>query len=220
MKKLFMALVVLMMFQCRSVKHQKYQTSALDGSQVSEQLPDTNSDSDLQLYDKNNCLMGQDLNQPKVDISKCPVVPSYPEDAYGYSLGAWELGQTKEGEIYKYGNLSGVDENPRRLEFSGGETVVDQISLNCWAAGYYRLRHYLKNPPAEYLKLKENGFQSRFFQFQTDLRNGPTGYQKSSAYQDHLVKWVTFVKANGECVEPTRKDFEDFAKSEVLRRSL
>ena len=160
------------------------------------------------------------FNKEKVDIKNCPPIPTYPAKAFGYSLGAWELGQTKEGEYYKYGDLNAPDKDPRILSYSGGETKVDQKNLDCWAAGYYRLRAYLKTPPPEYKKLVAAGYQGRFFQFQTDLRIGETGFRKISSYQDHLVKWVTVITPEGKCVEPTLKKFVDYVKKELEYRNV
>ena len=70
-------------------------------------------------------------------------------------------------------------------------------------------------------KLKDAGFQYRFFQFQTDLRNGPTGYKAISSFEDHLVKWVAVVDAQGVCTkQPTLAKFKAYAASELKRRNL
>ena len=172
-----------------------------------------------------SCLDGQDLNAEHVDISACPSIPNYPERAEMagrgmVSLGAWELGTTSTGEYYKYGSLTSESEEPRKLVYGGGEAEVDDVNLSCWAAGYYRLRAILQNPPSEYVALVEAGFQSRFFQFQTDLRNGPTGFMQISSYMDHLVKWVTVVDEDGTCIEPTLEKFTNYAASELSRRGL
>jgi len=68
--------------------------------------------------------------------------------------------------------------------------------------------------------LHKAGFQYRFFQFQTDLRNGKTGYMKISSFEDHLVKWVTIVDAKGVCKQPTLTQFRDYAKGELTLRGL
>ena len=83
-----------------------------------------------------------------------------------------------------------------------------------------RLRRILQNPPAEYVALHKAGFQYRFFQFQSDLRNGPTGYKKISSFEDHLVKWVTVINAQGVCEQPTLSKFRDYARAELTRRKL
>ena len=178
-------------------------------------------------YTEDNCLDGQDLNAEDIDISRCPDLPSEPNSAaLGSSgkmidLGAWELGQTAEGEAYKYGSLSEPNgQTQRMLLFEGGQTAVNQENLNCWAKGYYRLRKMLQNPPADYVKLRENGFQVRFFQFQTDLRNGNTGFKEITSYMDHLVKWVTVIKPDGSCVQPTPRKFQKYLSSELKRRGL
>jgi len=173
---------------------------------------------------EDNCLDGQDLDGADVDIKACHAVPEIPADVKigkdNYSLGAWEIGTTKTGATYKYGTLSAPTSNPRVLTYEGGETEVNEQNLECWAKGYYRLRKILQNAPPEYLALKKAGFQYRFFQFQTDLRNGPTGYKAISSFQDHLVKWVTVINKQGVCEQPTYKKFQDYAKAELKTRGI
>ena len=173
-----------------------------------------------------NCLGDQDMDLEDVDISRCPALPSYPERARlgttenEVSLGAWELGTTTSGENYKYGTLSAVGTGARALSYGGGSDLVNDDNIACWAKGYYRLRKMLQNPPAEYMKLHSHGFQTSFFQFQTDLRNGDTGFMKISSYQDHLVKWVTLIDRNGTCIQPTLKKFKKYAAQELIRRGI
>ena len=178
--------------------------------------------------DADTCLADQDMDAADVDVSSCPALPNLPESAplgpagVDIDLGAWELGQTAEGAEYKYGTLSDVGNEPRVLHFYEEEasTVVNEGNLTCWAKGYYRLRKILQDPPANYLRLRGAGFQFRFFQFQTDLRNGPTGYTEISSYRDHLVKWVTLIETDGTCVQPTRQKFIDYVAREIVRRGL
>lgn len=180
------------------------------------------------VYTADNCLGDQDLNLPDIDVTNCPELPGLPEDARlgdseeAISLGAWELGQTAEGETYKYGTLSEPGTQPRVMMFYGEdtETTVNEGNLTCWAKGYYRLRKILQNPPAEYLTLRNAGFQGRFFQFQTDLRNGPTGFLEISSYRDHLVKWVTVIQQDGTCVQPTLETFKNYVVAELIRRGV
>jgi hypothetical protein len=167
------------------------------------------------------------LNAEDVDLSKCPPVPGQPGSiTLGgteelVSLGAWEIGHTAEGKTYKYGSLSEPNgAAPRTLSYADGSSTVNEGNLSCWAKGYYRLRAILQNPPADYLKLRKAGFQARFFQFQTDERNGPTGYQDISSYEDHLVKWVTVIKPDGTCVQPTLARFQAYLTAELERRGL
>ena len=178
-----------------------------------------------------DCLDGQDMDAPDVDISKCPAIPVLPEEApmkgekEPVSLGAWELGTTKDGDTYKYGSLSKPTSDPtapRTLKFmeEAGTTEVNQQNLECWAKGYYRLRKILQDPPAEYVALHKAGFQYRFFQFQTDLRNGPTGYKGLASFQDHLVKWVTVISKTGQCQQPTLSKFKAYAAGELETRGL
>ena len=173
---------------------------------------------------EDRCLDGQDMDAADVDVSGCPPIPSIPADAplgkEKVSLGAWEMGTTADGETYKYGTLSAPSTNPRILSYDGGSVAVNAENLECWAKGYYRLRKMLQDPPAEYVALRDAGFQYRFFQFQTDLRNGPTGYRQISSFQDHLVKWVTVVDEKGACEQPTLTKFRDYAKSELKKRGL
>jgi len=180
----------------------------------------------VQTVSPDACLDGQDLDGADVDIKTCPAIPEIPADvgtgAKKFSLGAWELGETSKGDTYVYGTLAepAAAGGKRVLEFDGGSVEVDDKNVECWAKGYYRLRKILQNPPAEYVKLKNGGFQYRFFQFQTDMRNGSTGYKKISSFEDHLVKWVTIITADGTCQQPTVKQFTDYAKSELTRRGL
>jgi len=173
---------------------------------------------------EDTCLDGQDMDAADVDVSKCPAVPNMPAEVTigkeKISLGAWEIGTTSNGETYKYGTLSSSSTNPRVLNFEGGSAPVNAENLDCWAKGYYRLRKILQDEPAEYTKLRKAGFQFRFFQFQTDQRNGPTGYKQISSFQDHLVKWVTIVNAQGVCQQPTLTKFRDYAKAELTKRGL
>jgi hypothetical protein len=173
-----------------------------------------------------DCLADQDLNEADVDISTCLSLPRYPESAFlgdtgtSVSLGAWELGQTAEGERYKYGQLSADDDGVVTLSYSGGSTEVDEINLECWAKGYYRLHAILQDPPQNYVALKEAGFQGSFFQFQTDLRNGSTGFRQISSYRDHLIKWVTVIDQDGVCDQPTLQEFVDYVDGELARRDI
>lgn len=179
------------------------------------------------IYNEDNCIDGQDLNAADIDISHCPVLPADPTSvALGQTgqiidLGAWEIGQTAEGEAYKYGSLSEPNgAAPRVLSYEGGTTKVNDGNITCWAKGYYRLRKMMQNPPADYVKLHDHGFQFRFFQFQTDLRNGPTGFKEITSYMDHLVKWVTRIEPDGTCVQPTSSKFQKYLTGEISRRGL
>ena len=158
------------------------------------------------------CLDGQDMDADDVDISICPALPTAPKDVTvegkKVSLGAWELGTTASGKTYVYGSLSAPETSPRTLKYDGGEEAVNDGNIMCWAKSYYRLRNMLKTPPAEWLALKNAGFQFRFFMFQTDLRNGPTGYKAISSFEDHLVKWVSVVNKDGTCTQPTLTKFK------------
>jgi hypothetical protein len=173
-----------------------------------------------------NCLDGQDMDAADVDVKSCPEVPSMPAKApmgaegTKVDLGAWEIGTTAEGATYKYGSLSKPGTTPRVLNFDGGSSEVNAENLECWAKGYYRLRKILQDPPAEYVALKKAGFQYRFFQFQTDLRNGSTGYKKVASFEDHLVKWVTVIAKDGTCQQTTRAAFRDYSKSELTKRGI
>ncbi len=176
---------------------------------------------------EDRCLDGQDMNAADVDIKKCPELPSAPDSVPigtdgkdEYDLGAWEIGTTSTGDTYKYGSLSAPGTNPRTLKFDTGTAPVNAQNIECWAKGYYRLRAILQNPPAAYVALRKAKFQYRFFQFQTDLRNGPTGYKQISSFQDHLVKWVTVVSKTGACQQPTYNAFRDYAKGELTDRGL
>lgn len=175
------------------------------------------------------CLMGQDMDAADVDISLCPALPSSPARAKmngkTMELGAWEIGTASDGKNYLYGSLSAPGTDPRVLSYDDGAGVsgkvpVNALNVECWAKGYYRLRQILQAPPAAYVALKDAGFQFRFFQFQTDLRNGPTGYKQISSFQDHLVKWVTIIGKDGVCTQPTFTKFKTYATSELRRRSL
>jgi hypothetical protein len=170
------------------------------------------------------CLDGQDMNADDVDITSCPPIPSAPADAIvngkKVNLGAWEMGTTASGKTYQYGTLTAPGTSPRKLQYDGGEEAVNDENLKCWAKGYYRLRKILLAAPAEWVALKDAGFQYRFFQFQTDLRNGPTGYKTISSFEDHLVKWVTVVDKTGACQQPTLAKFKAYATSELKRRGL
>ena len=173
---------------------------------------------------EDRCLDGQDLDGADVDVSKCPPIPSIPADApmgkETMNLGAWEMGTTVNGDNYVYGTLSAPTSSPRVLSFDGGMAAVNAENLECWAKGYYRLRKILQDPPAEYVALYNAHFQYRFFQFQSDLRNGPTGFTQITSFQDHLVKWVTVITAQGVCQPPTLSKFRDYAKGELTRRGL
>lgn len=179
------------------------------------------------IYTEDNCIDGQDLKSEDIDISHCPVLPSEPTStpfgntSQSIDLGAWELGQTAEGAAYKYGSLSEPNLTaPRVLSYAGGSSVVNEGNITCWAKGYYRLRKILQNPPADYVKLRDHGFQFRFFQFQTDLRNGPTGFKEITSYMNHLVKWVTRIEPDGTCVQPTSEKFQKYLTGELTRRGL
>lgn len=173
---------------------------------------------------EDRCLDGQDLDGADVDISKCPAIPSIPADTpmgkESINTGAWEMGTTVNGDNYVYGTLSSPTSNPRVLSFDGGMAPVNAENLECWAKGYYRLRKILQDPPAEYVALYNAHFQYRFFQFQSDLRNGPTGFKQITSFQDHLVKWVTVITAQGVCQPPTLTAFRTYAKGELTRRGL
>jgi hypothetical protein len=175
-----------------------------------------------------NCLDGQDMDAADVDISKCPPLPSAPGTVKlagkKIELGAWEIGTTSNGLNYAYGSLSAPNTSPRVLNYAeptpAGMVPVNDGNVECWAKGYYRLRKILQAPPAEWVALKNAGFQFRFFQFQTDLRNGPTGFKAISSFQDHLVKWVTVINKAGVCQQPTFTKFKNYAKSELTKRNL
>jgi hypothetical protein len=173
---------------------------------------------------EDRCLDGQDMDAPDVDVSKCPAIPSIPADTpmgkETISLGAWEIGTTADGDTYKYGTLSSPTSSPRVLTFDTGKVAVNAENLECWGKGYYRLRKMLQDAPAEYVALHKAGFQYRFFQFQSDLRNGPTGFKQIASFQDHLVKWVTVISAQGVCEQPTLSKFRSYAKGELTRRGI
>jgi hypothetical protein len=181
---------------------------------------------DGSVYTADNCIAGQDLNAADIDISNCPALPSDPAPValgttgQSIDLGAWEIGQTAEGQAYEYGSLSEANGTPRVLSFDGGSTTVNDGNITCWAKGYYRLRAILQNPPADYVKLHDAHFQWRFFQFQTDLRNGATGFREITSYMDHLVKWVTRVEVDGTCTQPTLDKFQTYLTAELSRRGL
>jgi hypothetical protein len=162
------------------------------------------------------------MNAADIDIKACPALPDAPDTAMmgteEIDLGAWEIGTTSTGDTYKYGVLTGS--NPRKLKFDTGTAPVDDKNVECWAKGYYRLRKILQTPPAAYVALHKAHFQYRFFQFQSDLRNGSTGYKEISSFQDHLVKWVTVITAAGVCQQPTLAKFTAYAKDELKSRNL
>jgi len=194
-----------------------------------EETPDAAVDAEpppVSQLPQDRCLDGQDMDGPDVDVSSCPALPNAPastlmgQNKVKIELGAWEMGTLSNGETYKYGSLSAASTNPRMLNYDTGSVAVNAENLSCWAKGYYRLRRILQNPPAEYVALHKAGFQYRFFQFQSDLRNGPTGYKKISSFEDHLVKWVTVINAQGVCEQPTLTKFRDYAKAELTRRKL
>jgi len=162
------------------------------------------------------------MDAADIDVKTCPALPDGPEEAMmgkeTIDTGAWEIGTTAAGETYKYGSFTGTA--PRKLKYEGGSEAVNAENLECWAKGYYRLRKILQTPPAAYVALHKAGFQFRFFQFQTDLRNGPTGYKEISSFQDHLVKWVTVISKTGVCEQPTLAKFTAYAKAELATRGL
>jgi len=187
-----------------------------------EVKPDPSAATSSSKLPEDRCLDGQDMDAADVDLKACPALPDAPEEAMmgkeKIELGAWEIGTTADGDTYKYGSLTGS--NPRKLKFDGGSVAVNDQNVECWAKGYYRLRKILQTPPAAYVALHKAGFQFRFFQFQTDLRNGKTGYKEISSFQDHLVKWVTVIDAKGVCQQPTMKAFRDYAKAELAIRDI
>ncbi|CAN5903088.1 hypothetical protein BH11MYX4_BH11MYX4_20130 [soil metagenome] len=187
-----------------------------------EATPDPKAPTSNSKAPEDRCLDGQDMDGADVDLKACPELPDIPDSTLmgkaTIDLGAWEIGTTADGQTYKYGSLSGA--NPRMLNFSGGKVAVNDQNVECWAKGYYRLRKILQTPPAAYVALHKAGFQFRFFQFQTDLRNGRTGYTEISSFEDHLVKWVTIVDAKGACKQPTLTQFRDYAKGELTTRGL
>lgn len=176
------------------------------------------------VWTADNCLAGQDMDAEDVDVSHCPPLPEYPEGvkvgSEMVSLGAWEIGTTASGETYKYGGLTASEGGPTILSFEGGTTEVNAGNVLCWSKAYYRLRKILQDPPREWLALRAAHFQYRFFQFQTDLRNGSTGFKKISSYQDHLVKWVAVITTTGVCQQPTLSKFRSYAAGELTRRGL
>ena len=184
--------------------------------------PDPKAPTSSSKAPEDRCLDGQDMDGADVDLKDCPELPDAPDSTLmgkqTIDLGAWEIGTTADGQTYKYGSLSGT--KPRMLNFSGGKVAVNDQNVECWAKGYYRLRKILQTPPAAYVALHKAGFQFRFFQFQTDLRNGRTGYTEISSFEDHLVKWVTIIDAKGVCKQPTLTQFRDYAKGQLTTRSL
>jgi hypothetical protein len=195
---------------------------AADPAPEPEPTPDPAAPTSTSKLPEDRCLDGQDMDAADVDLKTCPALPDAPEEAAmgkeTIDLGAWEMGTTADGDNYKYGVLTGT--NPRKLKFDGGTVAVNDKNVECWAKGYYRLRKILQTPPAAYVALHKAGFQYRFFQFQSDLRNGPTGYKEISSFQDHLVKWVTVISASGVCKQPTMSEFREYAKSELKLRGL
>ncbi len=238
MKKLLIAVFVSMpLFGCtEKIIKQVPATPAPEGATEGEPDESTDPTDPAEDEDKpkspgaaskaveDRCLDGQDMDADDVDVSSCPPIPSIPAQALlgkeKVNLGAWEIGTTADGETYKYGSLSAPSTDPRILSYDGGSVAVNAENLECWAKGYYRLRKILQDPPAEYVALYKAGFQYRFFQFQTDLRNGSTGYRKISSFQDHLVKWVTVVSAKGVCEQPTLSKFREYAKGELDQRGI
>ena len=182
----------------------------------------------LEPLSPDDCLQSQDLYASDVNIEQCPALPPLPmpsslgSNGPEVSLGAWELGQTLDGDTWKYGSLKFLDDGTANLLYYGDENsaAVNEQNIECWAKSYYRLRAILQNPPTGYAQLVEAGFQGRFFQFQTDLRNGSTGFKKISSYRDHLVKWVSVIDETGACQQPTLAEFESYVNSELLRRGL
>jgi hypothetical protein len=187
-----------------------------------EAKPDPAAPTSSSKLPEDRCLDGQDMDAADIDIKACPALPDAPEEALmgktKIDMGAWEIGTTADGDTYKYGSLTGT--NPRKLRFDGGTVAVNDKNIECWAKGYYRLRKMLQVPPAEYVALHKAGFQYRFFQFQTDLRNGKTGYKEISSFEDHLVKWVTVITTAGVCEQPTLSKFKEYAKAELTTRGL
>lgn len=184
--------------------------------------PDPKAPTSASKAPEDRCLDGQDMDAADIDIKTCPELPDAPDSTLmgktTIELGAWEIGTTSTGATYKYGTLSGA--NPRMLNFEGGSAAVNDQNVECWAKGYYRLRKMLQTPPAAYVALHKAKFQYRFFQFQTDLRNGKTGYTEISSFEDHLVKWVTIVDKTGACKQPTLTQFREYAKGELTTRGL
>ena len=189
---------------------------------VPETKPDPAAPTSTSKLAEDRCLDGQDMDAADIDIKTCPALPDAPDQAMmgkeTIDLGAWEIGTTADGDTYKYGSFTGT--NPRKLKFDGGTVAVNDKNIECWAKGYYRLRKMLQTPPAEYVALHKAGFQYRFFQFQSDLRNGSTGYKEISSFQDHLVKWVTVITAAGVCQQPTLSKFKAYAKEELTTRGI
>lgn len=217
------------------------------GTQTPEDSGQTEvPDAEPVILTPDDCIDGQDLDAADIDISKCPPIPESAEPVFykgkKIDLGAWEIGTTAEGKTYKYGSLSEPGTDPRVLTYCADdscktteEVAVNAENLSCWAKNYYRLRKILQDPPAEWLTLRNAtkpddwdtsikgawaGYQYRFFQFQTDLRNGSMGYKKIASFQDHLVKWVSVVDEEGKCDQTTLSEFKAYAASEVKRRKL
>lgn len=176
------------------------------------------------VWTADNCLDGQSLDAADVDITHCPPIPDAPKsvkvEGKAVSLGAWEMGQTAAGDTWVYGSLTLKDDGTATLAFDGGTAEVNADNVACWGKAYYRLRAILQDPPKEWLALKNAGFQYRFFQFQTDLRNGATGYKQISSFQDHLVKWVSVINKSGVCEQPTLSKFRTYASKELTTRGL
>lgn len=200
------------------------ETSESATQHETEQGDSGSEDASSPEWTADNCLDGQDMDAPDVDITRCPSLPAIPQavalGGENVSLGAWEIGTTASGETYKYGSLEAGDAGETLLDYEGGSVAVNDGNLTCWAKGYYRLRRILQDPPREWLALRAAHFQFRFFQFQTDLRNGRTGYRRISSFQNHLVKWVTVVTEDGTCLQPTLGQFQSYAQSELTRRGL
>lgn len=234
MKKLLLALFVgIPMVGCTEnvvVKKAPESAAPTGTEQPAETEPDAGTTPDAgptptskSKLPEDRCLDGQDMDAADVDISACPALPDAPEEAtMGAStpieMGAWEIGTTSDKLTYKYGSLIGS--NPRKLKHDTGTSEVNDLNIECWAKGYYRLRKILQTPPAAYVALHKAKFQYRFFQFQSDLRNGATGYKEISSFQDHLVKWVTVITKAGVCEQPTLTKFRDYAKAELETRGL
>ena len=187
-----------------------------------EPTPDPKAPTSSSTAPEDRCLDGQDMDGADIDIKTCPALPDAPDSAAmgkeTVDLGAWEIGTTADGDTYKYGFFTGS--NPRKLKFDTGTVAVNDKNIECWSKGYYRLRKMLQTPPAAYVALYKAHFQYRFFQFQSDLRNGSTGFKEISSFQDHLVKWVTVITAAGVCQQPTLSKFTAYAKDELKTRGL
>jgi hypothetical protein len=195
---------------------------AADPAPAADPVPDPAAPTSSSTLPEDRCLDGQDMDAADVDLKTCPALPDAPDSAMmgkeTIDLGAWEIGTTADGDTYKYGFFTGT--NPRKLKFDTGTVAVNDKNIECWAKGYYRLRKMLQTPPAAYVALHKAHFQYRFFQFQTDMRNGATGFKEISSFQDHLVKWVTVITAAGVCQQPTMKQFRAYAQDELKTRGL